>query len=307
MGKNLDTAVAEFATRNHGVFTLAVARDLGAMPEHVRSRLGSGRWNRLYDEVFAIAGTVASWKQELVAACFAGAPGAVASHRSAAALWELPGGRTDQSEITCPRWRRAHEKGPIVHECKALDPVDARVVDEIPTTSPELTLLQLGAVCAPSTVEAAYDVARRRQLVTEQSVRELIRRLGGRGRNGVGVLRVIVDDRARLSALPESPMESRLLRALRRFGLPDPVPQYEVRHGGSFVARVDFAYPDAKVAVEYDSDEYHFGETSRDRDNARRRRLERLGWRVVNVTRGDMRAGGLEAAQTVLDLLRTSS
>ena len=219
----------------------------------------NGRWIRLYDEVYAIAGAPRTWRCDLAAACFAGGPRTVASHRSAAELWQLPGRNTAEVEITCPRWLRAKEVGLVVHESKALDDEDVRIVDGIPATSPELTLLQLGAVCSPTVVEMAFDAAHRRELVTHDSVRALVRRLGARGRNGVGVLRKVVDDRAALAAIPESAMESRVLRTLRRLGLPEPVPQFEIRHEGRLVARVDFAYPDARVAIEYESYEHHVG------------------------------------------------
>ncbi|HVW81315.1 MAG TPA: 16S rRNA (uracil(1498)-N(3))-methyltransferase [Mycobacteriales bacterium] len=51
----------------------------------------------------------------------------------------------------------------------------------------------------------------------------------------------------------ESPMETRLRLLLVRNGLPRPVSQFEVRRlDGRFVARLDLAYPDHLVAVEYD-------------------------------------------------------
>jgi hypothetical protein len=55
-------------------------------------------------------------------------------------------------EITCPRWRRARHDGLVVHETKAFDPVDAMVIDGIPVTTPQRTLLDLGAVSHESIV-----------------------------------------------------------------------------------------------------------------------------------------------------------
>jgi hypothetical protein len=49
-----------------------------------------------------------------------------------------------------------------------------------------------------------------------------------------------------------SPQETRLRLILHRSALPRPVPQYTVRVDGRFVARVDLAWPEAKVAVEYE-------------------------------------------------------
>jgi very-short-patch-repair endonuclease len=61
-----------------------------------------------------------------------------------------------------------------------------------------------------------------------------------------------------------------------------------VRDGTGFVARVDFAWPEAKVAVEYEG-RWH-GESPQ-QVAADRRRLNRLtaaGWTVVFVTAADL-------------------
>ena len=244
-------------------------------------RITTGRWNRLYDEVFLIAGAPLTWKARLAAACFAAGAEAFASHRSAAGIHGLPGGRMTDVEITCRRWRRAKEDGLLVHETKAFDVADTVVVDGIPTASPELTLVQLGAVWPRTVVEEAYDAARRKGLVTEPSVRDVLRRIGRRGRNGIGVLRSVLDDRAGVAAVPESVMETRVLRCLRRLGLPAPVPQFVVCDHDVFVARVDFAYPDARIAIEYESYEHHDGKLALAADSARRRALKRIQWDVV--------------------------
>jgi hypothetical protein len=85
----------------------------------------------------------------------------------------------------------------------------------------------------------------------------------------------------------ESPQETRLRLLMLRGGLPAPVPQFSVRVDGRFVARVDFAWPDRKVAVEYDG-LWHAEEGQFARDRQRLNRLHAAGWRVVFVTATDM-------------------
>src|SRR5262249_50216771 len=167
-----------------------------------------------------------------------------------------------------------------------------------PVVSAELALLMLGAVCSTLTVEMALDVALRRELVTYDSLRELLKRLARRGRNGAGVLRAILDERVPGDAIPESPMETRMLRLLRELGFPPPVPQYEVWHGNRFVGRVDAAYPDAKVALEYQSIEHHTGGLALISNNNRWNRFDRIGWKVIGVTIEDLRNHGLLLEQT---------
>src|SRR5262245_22379668 len=239
MSTDLDLAVAELAVERYGVFDLAALCGLGVTRGEINRRLASRRWVRLYRGVFMLAGVPRTWRGDLFAACLAAGPDAVASHRSAAELWGLPGRRGDFVEIMCPRWRRGQEVGPVVHESKAVDPGDRTVINSIPVTSAGFTLLTLGAVCAPVIVEMALDVALLQEVVSYTSLRELLKRVGRRGRNGSGVLRGLVEERSQDHAIPESPMETRLLRLLRDLGFPAPVPQYEVWHNGRFYGRLD--------------------------------------------------------------------
>ncbi len=307
MRTGFDCTGGEFAAAHHGLVSLRELRDLDVGYEQIRRRVNSGRWHRLYDGVYRLAGAPTTWKSELLAACWAGGASAVASHGSAAALLDLPGGRTDTAEITCPRWRRGQEVGPLVHESKAIDPTDCQAVDNIPVTSAELTLLMLGAVCSPLVVEMALDVALRRELVTYESTRALLKRRARRGRNGAGVLRKILDERAPERPVPEGPMETRLLWLLRQLGFPPPITQYEVWYQGEFIGRLDAAYPQRRVGLELQSYEHHAGKLALERDNARRRKFKSIGWEIVEVTAADLRNCGRLLAPTVRIALQRAS
>ncbi len=287
-----DHKLASFSEEHHGIFTTTHARAFGFTGDQIEKRIDSGRWQVRHLNAYRLAGVPPSWKGNLLAACWAGGFRAVASHRSAAALWGLAGARRSIAEITCPRWRRARHDELVVHESKAFDPIDATVVDGIPVTTPERTLLDLGAACHESIVEMALDAAERRELVTIDSVRAILRRLGRSGRNGVGTLRRLVDARTPDRKPPESEMETVLLQVIRRNGLPEPVTQFEIRRAGRFVARVDAAYPQWHIAIEYDSYRHHTGRTAVDRDNNRRNKVIAAGWLPVTATAEDLRAGG---------------
>ena len=56
---------------------------------------------------------------------------------------------------------------------------------------------------------------------------------------------------------------------------------------GRFVARVDFAWPDRKVAVEYDG-LWHAEDGQFAKDRRRLNRLREAGWTVVFVTAADL-------------------
>lgn len=180
-----------------------------------------------------------------------------------------------------------------------MDANDLDVIDGIPTASIEQTLLGLAAVCHPDTVEMALDRALHRGLTTVAHLERFIGRKGKRGRNGVGVLRSLVRGLDAQARAPESVMETKLKQLLRRNGLPTPEFQYEIWHNGRFIARVDAAYPEHRIAIEYDSYEHHTGRRAIDRDNERRARLSRINWETIAFTAAALRNNGGEQLETL--------
>jgi hypothetical protein len=97
--------------------------------------------------------------------------------------------------------------------------------------------------------------------------------------------------------LSESPMESRLRWLLVRSGLPRPISQYVVRGSDDrFVARLDLAYPDRFVAVEYDG-ALHWKQ--RREDDRRRDALRVLGWTVLVFSSEDVFSTPVRTARLV--------
>src|SRR5947209_19770426 len=101
MPDSLDQRVAERAARQHGVLTFRQAAELGVTSRQREVRIRTGRWDLRHPGVYAIAGVPRSWRCDLLAACWSASGLAVASHRSAAQPWSLPGGHTVVVEITC--------------------------------------------------------------------------------------------------------------------------------------------------------------------------------------------------------------
>jgi very-short-patch-repair endonuclease len=186
-------------------------------------------------------------------------------------------------EITTAR--RVEASGVAVHTGR-LTLQDVTFVGSIPVTTATRTLLDLGAVAQPLAVEAAVAEALRRRLTTPRQLEQVLERAGGRGRRGAKVLRSIVDELQ--ERRPESVLELRLMRLLRRSGLPKPVAQYNIKLRGKLVARVDLAYPESRLAIEADGYRYHGDPGAWRRDLARRNALTALGWHIVHVTWEDL-------------------
>ena len=82
----------------------------------------------------------------------------------------------------------------------------------------------------------------------------------------------------------DSPMESRLRLLLVLAGLPEPVVNHiEYREDGSWERRFDLAYPEHRLAVEYDGRQHAESQQQWERDVDRREGLDPDGWRLVVV------------------------
>jgi hypothetical protein len=90
----------------------------------------------------------------------------------------------------------------------------------------------------------------------------------------------------------ESPMESEARLVLLDGGLPEPVLQHEIVDRDGRLWRVDFAWPDRRVAVEYDGFDWHSSPEALRRDRQKRAALEEIGWRVVSIVSDDVRRHG---------------
>jgi hypothetical protein len=186
----------------------------------------------------------------------------------------------------------------VVHESRGLEPEDQTELDGIPVTSVERTLFDLVSVRGPTALDLALDNALRRSLTTPTELQRLLDRLGKRGRGGTRRFRALLVERQ--DGVSESDAERRLLGMLEREGLPRPVVQHEIRDDdGRLVARVDLAYPDLKIAIEYDSYEHHTGKVALVRDGARRNAVVALGWLPITATAADLRDRGRRLADDV--------
>ena len=87
--------------------------------------------------------------------------------------------------------------------------------------------------------------------------------------------------------LAESPQETCLRLLMLRAGLRAPVAQFRVFDEDGFIARVDFAYPELRLAIEYDG-QWHAEPGQLGRDRRRLNRLTEAGWRVLFVTAADL-------------------
>lgn len=173
--------------------------------------------------------------------------------------------------------------------------LDLTYANGLLTTNALRTALDLGRFLRRDDALAALDALLRvGGLTTDDLTRQLPRFRGHRGVVQLRELVPLADPRA------ESASESVSRLRLIDGGLPAPEIQWELRTSYGVVRfRLDMAYPDIKLAVEYDGREFHSSAAARARDNSRRAALRREGWTFVILTRDDVYGDSPRAAAKV--------
>lgn len=155
--------------------------------------------------------------------------------------------------------------------------------------SPSSTWAQLGAVLRdPYDLVAAGDAVVREPMFAHDapalgSISQLTAAASAGRRVGVGALRLALPRvRTRSASRPETRCRLMLLDA----GMPEPQLNWNVCDDrGGFIACVDLAYPELKIAVEYEGEHHVTDFVQWSKDIARHERLVAHGWIVIRVTK----------------------
>ena len=298
-------AIGDIGDSQLGIVTFGQLIDRGLTQRQIERSIESRLLERLSIGVFRVRGAPVTYQQRLVAACLAIGSEAAASHRAATMLHDLLRYRTSPIEVTTNRLRSPEIAGVVVHRLADLHERWVQLVDGVRVTSVARTLVDLGAVASPRTVEAALDRAAGRRLVTYREVRDAMIAVARQGRRGVGTIRPLLD--ARIGRVfPVGVLEARMASLLHNAGLPEATPEYTVtdEHGG-FIAVVDFAYPDRRLAIEVDGYEFHSTPKAVDHGNARDRLLAAARWAVLHVSWNEVERHGEHVADQIREVLRT--
>jgi hypothetical protein len=248
-------------------------------------RLHGATWRRLFHDVYVHRDVPVTHalRSEAVTLLL---PAAVVSGSSAAVLWGVDlVGVDDDVEVTLPPRSHMVRLPGVTARRAVLHRGDACRRKGVPVTTPEATAVRLAAVLDHDRAVAAVDQLIATGVVDLGAIRARAALMSGPGSARARAVAESAD------GLAESPQETRVRLLLQRSGLPCPVPQYRIEHGGRFVARVDFGWPEHKVAVEYDG-AWHGEQGQFIRDRRRLNRLRAAGWTVVFVTADDLRRPG---------------
>lgn len=204
---------------------------------------------------------------------------AVACLGTAAALYGFDTENTVAIHMLDPGVRMRPTVGLMVHQRVGarLQRVSGRLATAPAWTAVEVAR-QLRRPRALATLDAALRSMRCARSEIENAVAEQ------RGRRGIVAARELLpfaDGRA------ESAMESEARLVMIDHGLPLPELQYPIHGHGGEMWRVDFAWPDMRLAAEYESIEW--GPAEMLRDKTRWAKLQELGWTIVPIVVDDVR------------------
>jgi very-short-patch-repair endonuclease len=232
------------ARRQDGVVTRAQLLRL-AEPVAIDNAVKAKRLFVVYRGVYAVGTDRLGDRGRVRAATLATGPHSAASFSTATALSRLTASLPALLHVSITRGDRRNRKDVVVH--RGLEPADITHIAGIPVTTPLRTL---------------EDLNWPHRLVREALARNLIR-----------------PEQLPFERPGENDFEERFRELARRAGLPQPVAQYRF---GPY--RLDFAWPEQRIAVETDGWATHGPRAAFEDDRARDAVLLAAGWRVLRVT-----------------------
>jgi len=270
--------LAALAERQWGVVSLAQLRDLGLGRGAVRHRAAVGRLHRLYPGVYAVGHRFLGREARALAAVMACGPGAVLSHASAAAHWDLRPTDAAAVDVTGARSRKG-VPGVRLHRPRSLDAQDATTHRGIPVTSVARTLLDVAGRVEAHQLERALAQAERLQLYDRRAIEDVLARANGH--RGIGSLRRAIGAEP---AFTRSDLEARFLRLVRDAGLPAPAVNAVVQAPDHPRLEVDFLWARERLIVETDGYETHRTRAAFEGDRRRDAALVAAGYAVLRFT-----------------------
>lgn len=274
-----DARISLIARRQFGRVSRKQLIEGGVPPAAIGRRLVAGRLIREHQGVYALPQTSELPLGAESAALLACGPAAALGDHTAAVLWRMRAGTARPVHVVIPAGRGPRNlAGVQIHRSATLTPADIRLHENLPLTSPARTLLDIAAHLPDRDLERILDEAMfALRIVRTAEIRDVLSRAGGHP--GRGRLARTASEHTS-STRTESPPEEQMLLLIRAGDLPDPELQANV-----LGYRLDFYWPQLRLAVEVDSYGTHGSRTRFESDRRRDARLlTELGILVIRFT-----------------------
>lgn len=221
---------------------------------------------------------------------------------TAASLYGFDTENTTAVHVLDPGVRMRPTVGLMVHQRNGARL--QRVSDRL-ATAPAWTAVEVARQLHRPRALATLDAALRSMRCSRDEIEVAVAEQ--RGRRGIVAVRELLpfaDGRA------ESAMESEARLVMIDYKLPLPELQYPIYGANGELWRVDFAWPEFRVAAEYESIEWHSGAAEMLRDKKRWGGIQELAWTIVPIVASDVRLQPARLAQRIdrhLDRARRAS
>lgn len=183
--------------------------------------------------------------------------------------------------INPPHHQLRSADGLVVHRREG---APLTIVDGRPLTAPAWTAVEVARGLRRPRALATLDAALRGRTCNRTELWRAAREQAGR--RGIVAVRDLIP---LADALAVSPMESEVRLIILDAGLPTPTLQYEVVDGNGELRRLDLAWPEHRIAVEYDGEPWHSGADALRRDRRRHVALQDIDWVAIPVLFDDVR------------------
>jgi hypothetical protein len=272
-----DGRVAVLARRQHGVVAHRQLLRIGLTGRAIYERRRAGRLHDLHRGVYAVGHLALTREGRWMAAVLAGGPGAVLSHRTAAALWGVHQQSAGPIDVTVGD-RRRPRPGLRFHR-SALPRDEVTVRNGISVTTVPRTLLDLASVLARDRLERAVHEADVLRLADPLSVPQIMAR--HHRCPGTAALRSALGTRPQIT---RSELEHSFLHLLTRHEIDPPRTNALITVAGDRTFEVDCLWKRRRLIIELDGRAVHDTAQAFERDRERDRLLTLAGWRVARFT-----------------------
>ncbi|QUQ70869.1 endonuclease domain-containing protein [Kutzneria sp. CA-103260] len=254
----------------------------------LRAAIREGRLVASHRRVLVVRERIADLETRAAAGLLFAGDDAVLTRHTAARLYGCTAANTAPIDILVPYSRRLYQsQGLAIHNGAFVDEDDVAEVSGLRVLVPDMVLADLlcrgyqpaALACADQMLARLPDAGRAgfRELV----LRRIRERKDPRGQKRAGVLLNLA------TGLPESPFESQLVLTFYDHDLPLATPQHSITTiDGRELYRLDFAWPEFRIAVEYDG--YAAHAERQERDRLRDEDLARRGWIVIRAAVADL-------------------
>ena len=284
---DVERVLGQLSVRNKGLIVRRRALAAGVTERELDWWLSHGGLIRQYENVYRHPAVPVTTDQRWLAAVLACGDDAVLSGRAAAALHGWPNVRRVRPEVTTPHTDLPRLSGIDIHRAVRLRPFERAVVRGIPVTSRGKSALDLCWLTSTAFAGEVIAQAVIMKLLSPLDIVTTLERSCGRGVRGTTKLRAIALTLEELEGL-ESVLELDGSRAIELARVPTPVRQHEMTCDDGRRVRLDLAWPEHRVGLDWDGKRWHGTPASKRRTRERHESIEASQWHHFNFGHTDV-------------------